>query len=112
MKKIEKKITPDDADFLLISIDPDRDTPGALLDYAKTSKLDLNRWRLLTGNKNGISELAAALGFRYKQEPDGSFSHSNIINVLNESGEVAYQHFGLNQDVNDVSEAINKTKEQ
>ena len=51
------------------------------------------------GDENGISELAAVLGFKYKKEPDGSFSHSNIINVLDENGIMAYQHFGLNQDV-------------
>jgi protein SCO1 len=112
MKKIETKINRNDVSFLLISIDPKRDTPEALTQYAKNNKLDLKRWHLLTGDENGISELAAVLGFKYKKETDGSFSHSNIINVLDENGEVAYQHFGLNQDVQDVIEAINKNKEQ
>lgn len=112
MKKIESAINRNDVNFLLVSIDPKRDTPEALTQYAKNNKLDLRRWRLLTGDENGISELAAVLGFKYKKEPDGSFSHSNIINVLDENGEVAYQHFGLNQDVQDVIEAINKIKEQ
>ncbi|MHB8905430.1 MAG: SCO family protein [Melioribacteraceae bacterium] len=111
MKKIESKINRNDVDFLLVSIDPKRDTPEALTQYAKNNKLDLKRWHLLTGDENGISELAAVLGFKYKKEPDGSFSHSNIINVLDENGVVAYQHFGLNQDVQDVIEEINKNKE-
>ncbi len=112
MKKIESAINRSDVNFLLVSIDPKRDTPETLTQYAKNNKLDLGRWRLLTGDENGISELAAVLGFKYKKEPDGSFSHSNIINVLDENGVVAYQHFGLNQDVQDVVEAINKNKEQ
>ncbi len=112
MKKIESKINRNDVDFLLVSIDSKRDTPEALTQYAKNNKLDLKRWHLLTGDENGISELAAVLGFKYKKEPDGSFSHSNIINVLDENGVVAYQHFGLNQDVQDVIEEINKSKEQ
>ncbi|MHB9040083.1 MAG: SCO family protein [Melioribacteraceae bacterium] len=111
MKKIESKINRNDVDFLLVSIDSKRDTPEALTQYAKNNKLDLKRWHLLTGDENGISELAAVLGFKYKKEPDGSFSHSNIINVLDENGVVAYQHFGLNQDVQDVIEEINKNKE-
>lgn len=108
MKKIESQIKGGDVDFLLISIDPKHDTPEALMQYAKNNKLDLKRWRLLTGDENSISELAGVLGFKYKKEPNGSFSHSNIINVLNEAGEVAYQHFGLNQDVQDVLDNIKK----
>ncbi|NJD22214.1 MAG: SCO family protein [Melioribacter sp.] len=108
MKKIESQIKNDDVNFLLISIDPKRDTPEALMQYAKNNKLDMKRWRLLTGDENSISELAAVLGFKYKKEPDGSFSHSNIINVLNESGEIAYQHFGLNQDTKDVLDELKK----
>jgi len=108
MKKIELQIKRNDVNFLLISIDPKRDTPEALMQYAKNNKLDLKRWHLITGDENSISELAAVLGFKYKKEADGSFSHSNIINVLNEAGEVAYQHFGLNQDVQDVLGELNK----
>jgi len=112
LKKIESALDHDEADFLLISIDPARDTPEALTAYAKNNKLELKKWRLLTGDETGISELAAVLGFKYKKEPDGSFSHSNIINVFDENGEVEYQHFGLNQDVHDVIEAVKKNKEK
>jgi len=108
MKKIEAQTKRNDVNFLLISIDPERDTPEVLMQYARNNKLDMKRWRLLTGDENSVSELAAVLGFKYKKEPDGSFSHSNIINLLNDKGEVAYQHFGLNQDVQDVLENINK----
>lgn len=108
MKKIESQIKRNDVDFLLISIDPKRDTPEALIQYAKNNKLEVNSWHLLTGDENSISELAAVLGFKYKKQPDGSFSHSNIIYVLNEDGEVAYQHFGLNQDVQDVLDELKK----
>lgn len=108
MKKIESQIKSDDVNFLLVSIDPKRDTPETLMQYAKNNKLDMKRWRLLTSDENSISELAAVLGFKYKKEPDGSFSHSNIINLLNETGEVAYQHFGLNQDVQDVLDELKK----
>ena len=108
MKKIESKIKRNDVNFLLISIDPKRDTPEALTEYARNNKLDMKRWRLLTGDENSISELAAVLGFKYKKEPDGSFSHSNIINILNENGEVAYQHFGLNQDIQDILDELKK----
>ena len=110
MKKIESQIKRNDVHYVLISIDPKRDTPETLKKFAEKNNLDLTKWHLLSGTEDGISELAAVLGFRYKKDSDGNFSHSNIISVLNENGEIAYQHFGLNQDINDVLNEI-KTME-
>jgi regulator of cell morphogenesis and NO signaling len=110
MKKIETHLRRNDVNYVLVSIDPKNDTPEALKNYANRNNLDLKKWHLLTGTEDGINELAAVLGFRYKKESDGSFSHSNIITVLNETGEIAYQHFGLNQDVNDVLNEIKKLR--
>lgn len=111
VKKIEAGIPKEKLDkvnFLLVSIDPERDTPEALMQFAKKQKLNLNRWKLLTADENSVSELAAVMGFKYKKEKDGSFSHSNIISVLDKNGEIAFQHFGLNEDITDVIEAFNK----
>jgi protein SCO1 len=102
MKRIESEIPAEELDdykFVLISIDPERDTPEKLKEFATIRSIDLNRWTLLTGKEDDIMELAAITGFKYKKESDGQFSHSNIINILNEEGEVLFQHQGLNQDV-------------
>ncbi len=111
MKKVESGLTKADLQkvkFLLVSIDPERDTPENLMKFAKLHDLDLNRWQLLTSNESNVSELAAVMGFQYKKENDGSYSHSNIISVLNKEGEIAYQHFGLNKDIGDIIEAVKK----
>lgn len=111
MKKVKSSLSDRElknVKFMLVSIDPERDTPEALKDLALIQHLNPNRWMLLTSNENNVSELAAVLGFNYKREKDGSFSHSNIISVLNKGGEIAYQHFGLNKDINDVVESIKK----
>lgn len=111
IKKIEAGISKEKLDkvnFLLISIDPERDTPDTLMQFAKKQKLNLNRWKLLTADESSVSELAAVMGFKYKKEKDGSFSHSNIVSVLDKKGEIVFQHFGLNEDVTDVIEAFNK----
>lgn len=111
MKKIESQLKRNDVNYVLISIDPKRDTPEMLKAFAERNNLDLNKWHLLTGTEEGINELAAVLGFRYQKDSDGNFSHSNIINVLNEKGEISYQHFGLNRDVKDVLNKIKNMKE-
>jgi protein SCO1 len=102
MKRIDSAIPEKDREnykFVLISIDPERDTPASLNEFAKMKVLDESKWQLLTGSEESILELAALIGFKYKKESDGQFSHSNIINILNEEGEIEFQHQGLNQDV-------------
>jgi protein SCO1 len=109
MKKIESSLPGDmhGYNFVLVSIDPERDTPEALKNFADAKNLDKERWTLLTGSGDDIMELAALLGFKYKKEADGSYSHSNMILVLNEEGEITHQHNGLNQDITAVVTEIN-----
>jgi len=92
--------------FLLVSIDPDRDSPAKLNEYADKNNLDLKRWKLLTGKKEDIMELAALIGFRYKKDKNGDFSHSNLITFLNEKGEIIHQQVGLNQDISESTEKM------
>jgi protein SCO1 len=102
MRRMNKEIPvekQDDYKLVLISIDHERDTPARLKEFADRQGLDKNKWTLLTGSEESILELAALIGFKYKKESDGQYSHSNIINILNEKGEIEFQHQGLNQDV-------------
>ncbi|GJQ63875.1 MAG: hypothetical protein SCALA702_29280 [Melioribacteraceae bacterium] len=115
MKKIEMNLSGDEQNniqFTLISIDPDRDTPERLMKFAKDQNLNLEKWQLLTGNKSDIDDIATLLDFRYKKENDGSYSHSNIISILNEEGELIHQQTGLNQDISRSVEIIKNLGER
>lgn len=105
MQKIEKSLSYGklaETQFVFLSIDPERDTPEKLLQYAKRKNLDLNRWALLTGKNDDILEIAALLGFKFRKEANGDFSHTNMITLLNEKGEISFQLIGLNQDVKEI----------
>lgn len=109
MQKIEKSLSNEklaETEFVFLSIDPERDTPEKLLQYAKRKNLDMNRWSLLTGKNDDILEIAALLGFKFRKEANGDFSHTNVITLLNEKGEVAFQLVGLNQDVKEIIKKI------
>ncbi|MGE5401516.1 MAG: SCO family protein [Ignavibacteriales bacterium] len=111
MKKVEAALSERekrDVRFVLVSIDPERDTPQALKEYSQRMNLDLNRWELMTGSQSDVRKLAALLGFRYKKDEKGDYIHSNLINVLNKQGELVLQHEGLNRDVNDVVRSLDK----
>lgn len=84
-----------DVRFVLVSIDPKRDTPQALHGYAKKMKLYKKNWTLLTGSDDTALELAAVLGVKYKRTGNGDFSHSNIISILDSEGVLKHQQTGL-----------------
>lgn len=115
MRRIEEALSVNqlkNLQFTLISIDPDRDSPERLMKFSNDQKLNSERWQLLTGSRSDIDDIAALTGFRYKKESDGSFSHSNIITIINEEGEIIHQQFGLNQDITKILEVIkNQIKE-
>ncbi len=81
--------------FTLASFDEKNDTPETLKKYRNMRDLDEN-WTLLSGNSNGIMELAGLLGVRYQAMPGGTgFQHSNQITILNANGEIVHQMAGL-----------------
>jgi len=93
------------AAFVLVSFDAARDTPPSLAKYRAERSLGA-QWTLLHGDNDGIRELAALLGVKYRQEADGAFSHSNILTVLNPRGEIAYQRVGLSGGVDATVAAL------
>jgi len=99
MKRIQEEAHSRDVGFVIISIDPERDTPEALKEYATKMDLDESAWTLLTGEPDDVLELAALFGVRYRKMADGEFAHSNIITVLNRQGRIVYQQNGLGADL-------------
>jgi protein SCO1 len=101
MKKIEAGLAAagtTNVGFVLVTIDPERDTVEALHAFREERRLD-DRWLLLRSNDpQDTLELAVLLGIKYKKEPTGQYAHSNVITLLDQNGEIAHQQPGLNTD--------------
>ena len=111
MKRIEETLPANvrtNVGFALVSFDSELDTPAKLAKYRAQHKLPAN-WTLLHGEPDDVLELAALLGVKFKKESTGGFSHSNIITLLNPSGEIVTQQVGLNLDPAPLAEAAVKT---
>ncbi|HEX6037026.1 SCO family protein [Longimicrobium sp.] len=81
--------------FVLVSIDPARDTPARLAEFAASARLDPARWTVLTGDDESVRELAALLRVRYRPEPGGEYSHANAYLVLDADGRIVQRQDGL-----------------
>lgn len=98
MRRIEAQVPETQKDrvkFVLVSIDPETDTPEILKKFAVENEMDSEQWIFLTGSESDTREFAAVLAVNYKQISPSDFSHSNIISVFDQGGELAYQKEGL-----------------
>lgn len=77
-----------DLRVLMISIDPQRDTPAALNAVAQERHLDTTRWTLAHADAGTVRTIAALLNVQYRQLPSGEFNHSTVIVLLSPRGEV------------------------
>ncbi len=77
-----------DLRVLLISFDPEHDTPRALRDLAAVRRIDTSRWTLARADADAVRRVAAALDIRFRRLPEGQISHANVITVLGKQGEL------------------------
>jgi protein SCO1/2 len=96
MKRIEAA-TDTSVGLVLVTLDPEHDTPAVLAEYARARELDASRWTLLGGSSDAVRELAAALGVRYRRLSPAELAHSNTLTLLDASGSVIHQQQGLGE---------------
>lgn len=115
MRKIEQQVPEDCKDkiqYVLVSIDPEADTPEKLKSFAIANKMDGEEWTFLQGDENSVREFANVLAVKYKEIAPMDFSHSNIISVFSTGGELVHQQEGLGVDNNETVNAIIETASQ
>lgn len=94
--------------FVVVSLDPVRDTAARLKIFGGLHHLNSNMWTLLHGNEKQIRELANSLGVKFKRDTAGDYSHSNIISIIDPDGVVRYQQQGLGTSDQASLEALRK----
>jgi protein SCO1/2 len=98
LKAIEKALPRSlrgKVDFLLVSIDPDRDTPEVLHAYRARHQLTTEHWTLLTGPAAAVKQLADMVGFQYYPGSQRQYAHSLLVTILDQNGEIVFQQAGV-----------------
>jgi len=73
---------------LLLSMDPKRDTPAALMSIVRKRKLDTARWTLASPPAEDVRAVAGVLGVRYRALADGEYNHTSALVLLDADGRV------------------------
>lgn len=111
MRNIEKQVPEKDLDrvkFIMVSIDPETDTPKRLKKFSEENLMTDDHWMFLRGTPEDTREFAAVLAVSYKKISPIDFSHSNIISVFDEEGVLVHQQEGLGVDNEETVSAIHK----
>lgn len=109
MRNIEKQVPGRDLDkvqFIMVSIDPETDTPQNLKNFSKENLMEDDHWMFLRGTPEDTREFAAVLAVSYKKITPIDFSHSNIISVFDKNGVMVHQQEGLGVDNVETIQAI------
>ncbi|MDT0645113.1 SCO family protein [Zunongwangia sp. F260] len=110
MRNIKKRVAEknlENVKFIMVSIDPETDTPQRLKQFSKENFMQDNQWMFLRGTPGDNGEFAAVLAVSYKQISTIDFSHSNILSVFDKNGVMVHQQEGLGVDNEETVAAIN-----
>lgn len=108
MKNLEKKVgnTPTPVKYILVSIDPETDTPERLKAFARLNDMEGDQWLFLRGTEDNTREFANVMAVKYARISPLDFSHSNIISVFDRKGAMVHQMEGLAVNSDQTVEAI------
>jgi protein SCO1/2 len=84
--------------FVSISVDPERDTPAVLKEYAEALDADLAGWSFLTGDPAAILEVAHSYGVAVAPAADGGVDHTLLTTLVDRHGTMRVQYLGYRFD--------------
>jgi protein SCO1/2 len=90
MQEVEAK-AGERAGFVLVSLDPARDSPARLAEFAKQRGLSA-KWTLLSGDEKSVRELAAVLGVKYRTVSPTEIVHTSTLTILDADGRMVAQY--------------------
>ncbi|MER8555144.1 SCO family protein [Mesorhizobium sp. M1217] len=85
--------------FISITVDPERDTPDVLKEYAQNFGADLRGWSFLTGDPAIVREVGWKYGVIAKKTADGDVDHTLLTSLIDPKGMLRVQYLGVRFDL-------------
>ncbi len=118
MYLVQKKLSDDLLDkvnFVVISFDPNRDTPAVLKKFAEIRDLTFDKWTLLSGDEQNTNEVMLKLGIKAipadsSYDDDGELSynviHTDRISLIDQNGRLRSNYKGSTANLDMIVEDI------
>jgi protein SCO1/2 len=84
--------------FVSITVDPERDTPAVLKEYAQAFGANPAGWAFVTGAPKTIREVTRRYGVFAAKTADGNIDHSFLTSIVDPRGILRVQYLGARFD--------------
>lgn len=84
--------------FASVTVDPERDTPEVLKQYARAHGANPAGWAFLTGTPAEIQTIARGYGISTKKSPRGDVDHTFLTSLIDHDGVLRVQYLGVRFD--------------
>jgi len=84
--------------FVSITVDPERDTPEVLKEYAQVFGANLSGWSFLTGTPDAIRDVTGRYGIFAAKTANGSIDHTFLTSIIDQRGILRVQYLGVRFD--------------
>jgi protein SCO1/2 len=102
MARVQDKLGPafgPKVAFVSITVDPERDTPEVLRQYADNFSADLKGWAFLTGDPASIRDVARKYGVFARKTSVGDIDHTFLTSLVDSKGTLRVQYLGVQFDL-------------
>jgi protein SCO1/2 len=87
--------------FVSITVDPERDTPQVLKEYAQAFGANLEGWFFLTGPSDVIQDVRRRYGVFALKSANGDVGHTFLTSIIDRRGILRVQYLGVRFDPNE-----------
>jgi len=87
--------------FVSITVDPERDTPEVLKEYAQAFGANLAGWFFLTGPSDVIHDVTRRYGVFALKSANGDVDHTFLTSIIDRRGILRVQYLGVRFDPNE-----------
>jgi protein SCO1 len=84
--------------FVSITVDPERDSPQVLKDYAISFGANLSGWSFLTGSPAAIRNVTRRYGVVASKNVSGDVDHTFLTSIVDQRGVLRVQYAGVRFD--------------
>jgi protein SCO1/2 len=101
MARVQEKLGPafgKQVAFVSITVDPERDTPEVLKEYAQSFGADLAGWAFLTGDPAAIRNVEQRYGVYAAKTATGDIDHTFLTSLIDSHGILRVQYLGVRFD--------------
>jgi len=84
--------------LIMVTTDPEVDSPAVLASFAKRYRVDLSNWSFLTGAESSLAKVWKNFGVGVKRKARGLVDHTPLTAIIDQKGVMRFAYYGTAPD--------------